>query len=71
MFENFRGNRPVQIALEGVLYAVLMRLGAAYVVGHLFAALGGDHDLLQRLRVGRGLRPGAGARGRVRFRRCG
>ena len=38
--EAFRPQKFVQIALEGVLYAVLMRLGAAYVVGHLFAAVG-------------------------------
>jgi membrane protease YdiL (CAAX protease family) len=38
--QAFRGGKFVQIALEGVLYAVLMRLGAAYVVGRLFAAVG-------------------------------
>lgn len=38
--EAFRPRKFVQIALEGVLYAVLMRLGAAYVVGRLFAAVG-------------------------------
>jgi hypothetical protein len=38
--QAFRPEKFVQIALEGVLYAVLMRLGAAYVVGHLFAAVG-------------------------------
>jgi Type II CAAX prenyl endopeptidase Rce1-like len=38
--QAFRPAKFVQIAMEGVLYAVLMRLGAAYVVGHLFAAIG-------------------------------
>jgi hypothetical protein len=38
--QAFRPQKFVQIALEGVLYAVLMRLGAAYVVGSLFAAVG-------------------------------
>lgn len=39
--QAFRPQKFVQIALEGVLYAVLMRLGAAYVVGRLFAVVGG------------------------------
>ncbi len=38
--QAFRPQKFVQIAMEGVLYAVLMRLGAAYVVGRLFAAVG-------------------------------
>jgi hypothetical protein len=38
--QAFRPRKFVQIALEGVIYAVLMRLGAAYVVGRLFAAVG-------------------------------
>lgn len=38
--QAFRPQKFVQIAMEGVLYAVLMRLGAAYVVGHIFAAVG-------------------------------
>src|ERR1700729_300030 len=38
--EAFRPQKFVQIALEGVVYAFLMRLGAAYVVGSLFAAVG-------------------------------
>jgi Type II CAAX prenyl endopeptidase Rce1-like len=38
--QAFRPQKFVQIALEGVLYAFLMRLGAAYVVGQLFAAIG-------------------------------
>lgn len=38
--QAFRRGKFVQIALEGVLYAVLMRLGAAYVVGRMFAAVG-------------------------------
>jgi hypothetical protein len=38
--QAFRPAKFVQIALEGVLYAFLMRLGAAYVVGRLFAAIG-------------------------------
>ncbi len=33
----FRPGKFVQIAGEGVLYALLMRLTGAYVVGHLFA----------------------------------
>jgi hypothetical protein len=36
--QAFRPAKFVQIALEGVAYAVAMRMGAAYVVGHLFAA---------------------------------
>ncbi len=36
--QAFRPAKFVQIALEGVVYAVAMRMGAAYVVGHLFAA---------------------------------
>jgi membrane protease YdiL (CAAX protease family) len=39
--QAFRPQKFVQIAVEGVLYAFLMRLGAAYVVGHLFAMIGG------------------------------
>jgi hypothetical protein len=39
--QAFRPQKFVQIAVEGILYAVLMRLGAAYVVGRLFAAIGG------------------------------
>ena len=35
--QAFRPGKFVQIAIEGVVYAVLMRLGAAYVVGRLFA----------------------------------
>jgi hypothetical protein len=40
----FRGTKFVQIALEGVAYAVAMRFGAGYVVGRLSIgpALGGD-----------------------------
>jgi hypothetical protein len=38
--EAFRPQKFVQIALEGIVYAFLMRLGAAYVVGSLFAAVG-------------------------------
>ena len=38
--QAFRPQKFVQIALEGVLYAFLMRMGAAYVVGRLFAAVG-------------------------------
>jgi hypothetical protein len=38
--QAFRPQKFIQIALEGVLYAILMRLGAAYVVGRLFAAIG-------------------------------
>ena len=36
--QAFRPTKFAQIALEGVVYAVAMRMGAAYVVGHLFAA---------------------------------
>ncbi len=39
--QAFRPAKFVQIALEGVVYAVAMRMGAAYVVGHLFAAAAG------------------------------
>jgi hypothetical protein len=39
--QAFRPGKFVQIALEGVLYAVLMRIGAAYVVGRMFASIGG------------------------------
>lgn len=35
--EAFRPYKFVQIALEGVIYAFVMRLVGAYVVGHLFA----------------------------------
>jgi hypothetical protein len=38
--QAFRAGKFVQIALEGVLYAILMRVGAAYVVGRMFAAVG-------------------------------
>jgi Type II CAAX prenyl endopeptidase Rce1-like len=38
--QAFRPQKFVQIALEGVVYAFLMRLAAAYVVGRLFAAVG-------------------------------
>jgi membrane protease YdiL (CAAX protease family) len=36
--QAFRPAKFVQIAIEGVIYAVVMRMGAAYVVGKLFAA---------------------------------
>jgi hypothetical protein len=36
--QAFRPQKFVQIAIEGVVYAVLMRIGAAYVVGRLFAS---------------------------------
>ena len=35
--EAFRPGKFVQIGFEGVVYAVLMRVGASYVVGRLFA----------------------------------
>ena len=35
--QAFRPRKFVQIALEGVLYAFVMRLGASYLVGRLFA----------------------------------
>jgi hypothetical protein len=35
--QAFRPQKFFQIALEGVVYAILMRVGAAYVVGRLFA----------------------------------
>ena len=38
--QAFRPAKFVQIALEGVVYAFLMRIGASYVVGRLFAAIG-------------------------------
>lgn len=38
----FRPTKLAQIALEGIVYAVVMRLGAAYVVGNIFA--GGVED---------------------------
>jgi len=38
--QAFRPSKFVQIAIEGVVYAFLMRLGASYVVGRLFAAIG-------------------------------
>ncbi len=38
--QAFRPQKFAQIAIEGVLYAFLMRLGAAYVVGQIFAAVG-------------------------------
>src|SRR5262249_31550311 len=36
--QAFRPQKFVQIALEGVIYAILMRVGAAYVVGRMFAS---------------------------------
>lgn len=35
--EPFQARRLVQVACEGIAYAVVMRLAGAYVVGHLFA----------------------------------
>jgi hypothetical protein len=35
--QTFRPVKLAQIAIEGALYAILMRLGAAYVVGNIFA----------------------------------
>ena len=46
--QTFRPQKFVQIALEGVIYAVLMRLGAGYVVGRLFAAVGGVAPVAQQ-----------------------
>jgi hypothetical protein len=36
--QAFRPTKFVQIVIEGIVYAVLMRIGAAYIVGRLFAA---------------------------------
>ncbi|HEY1956399.1 MAG TPA: CPBP family intramembrane glutamate endopeptidase [Polyangiaceae bacterium] len=35
--QAFRLSKFVQIAIEGVVYALLMRLAGSYVVGHMFA----------------------------------
>lgn len=35
--QAFRLSKFIQIAVEGVVYAVVLRLGASYVVGNLFA----------------------------------
>src|SRR5438046_2084888 len=35
--QTFRLGKFAQIALEGAVYALVMRVGAAYVVGRLFA----------------------------------
>ena len=35
--QTFRPMKFVQMAIEGVIYAVAMRMGASYVVGNLFA----------------------------------
>ncbi|MGH7327858.1 MAG: type II CAAX prenyl endopeptidase Rce1 family protein, partial [Polyangiaceae bacterium] len=35
--QAFRTTKFVQIAIEGIVYALAMRLSGAYVVGHLFA----------------------------------
>jgi hypothetical protein len=40
--QSFRPAKLAQVALEGVAYAIVMRLGAAYVVGNIFA--GGVKD---------------------------
>jgi hypothetical protein len=42
--QAFRPGKFVQIALEGILYATMMRLGAAYVVGRVFAGAVKDAD---------------------------
>jgi hypothetical protein len=39
--QAFRPRKFVQVLIEGAVYAVGMRLSAAYVVGRLFAAVGG------------------------------
>lgn len=35
--QAFKGSKFLQIAIEGVLYALLMRLAGGYVIAHLFA----------------------------------
>lgn len=42
--QAFRPRKFVQIAIEGVVYAVLMRLAAGYVVGSVFAGVGSIKD---------------------------
>lgn len=42
--QAFRPRKFLQIAIEGVVYAVLMRVAAGYVVGSLFAGPGGIRD---------------------------
>ena len=42
--QTFRPAKFVQISIEGLAYAVLLRLGASYVVGNLFAAVGRVQD---------------------------
>ena len=42
----FRPRKFLQIAVEGVVYATVMRLGAAYVVGRIFAGNINDVDPL-------------------------
>src|SRR5262249_55906422 len=39
--QAFRPAKFVQVMIEGVVYAVAMRVAAGYVVGRLFAAVGG------------------------------
>lgn len=41
--QAFRLTKFIQIAVEGIVYALLMRLAGGYVVGHLFAARGSLH----------------------------
>ena len=42
--QGFRLSKLLQIMLEGVVYAVVMRIGAAYLVGRLFAGPMDGHD---------------------------
>ncbi len=53
--QAFRARKFLQIALEGVVYALLMRLGGAYVVGSLFAGkitLGGFPGFIMSMGAG-------------------
>jgi hypothetical protein len=47
--KGFSVAKLVQTAIEGVLYAIAMRLGAAYIVGRMFAGPIDDHDPYQGL----------------------
>jgi hypothetical protein len=66
--QAFRPAKFVQIALEGVVYAVAMRMGAAYVVGHLFAADAGASAAPQGPFVGFVMSLGAGFYEELAFR---
>jgi hypothetical protein len=66
--QAFRPQKFVQVIIEGVVYAVAMRVAAGYVVGRLFAAAGGGDPAKGDPFVGLVMSLGAGFYEELAFR---